>query len=1602
MTEPLRILLLEDHPTDAELIERFLKKSGLTLIAKRVDQRDTFIKALNEFCPDVVLADYSLPHFDGVQALNLVRERDANLPFIFVTGALGEESAVELLCKGANDYVLKHLLTRLPMALERALETAQRQTALHQTEQSLRISEERFRAIVETTLDWIWEVDATGCYTYVSPASQRLLGYAPEEMLGRPLFAFMSPAEATRIRARFADIVASRAPFSLLENVCIHRDGTPVDMETSGIPIFDADGQLLGYRGIDREVTERKRQVAILLLQARRASALLELPRAAEQLGETEFMQIGLALAEELTESRIAFVHFLNEDEETIELVTWSQRTLDNYCRATFDSHYPVLQAGIWADALRERTPIVFNDYANTPNRNCLPEGHAELSRLISLPVMEGERVRMIAGVGNKDTFYNELDVESLQLIANEMWRIVRQRRAEQALRESEERFHALFENMRSGVCVYDASDDGLNFYFRDANRAVERIEQVTRSAMIGKSVTEMFPGIADSGLLTVLQRVWRSGQSEYMPPTFYQDERIFGWRENFVYRLPHGELVTVYEDVTERKALELALEESRERLTLALEGSDMGMWDWQVQTGKTELNERWAEMLGYTLAELQPTTIQTWLELCHPHDRPLIEKGLNAHFQGLTSYYECEVRLRHKAGHWLWILDRGKVVARDENGQPLRMAGTHLDITARKRVDEELRKLSLAVEQSPTSIVITDLDARIEYANPAFTEVSGYTLEEAKRQNPRILQSGNTPHEVYDELWATLQAGNVWRGEFHNRRKDGSNYVELAIISPVRQPDGRITHYLAVKEDITSHKAVEEELKHYRLHLEELVETRTAELKSTEERSRLILESSADGLYGEDVNGFATFINPAACAMLGYSAEQVLNACMHDLIHHSRADGSPYPKEECPIQQALLRGEVLRQDEDVFWHADGHSFPVSYSSHPMYRNGELIGAVVSFFDISVQKQTEAAREAALAEAERLARLKSEFLANMSHEIRTPLNAVLGFAQIGVRQSEGRKAQDFFKRILDSGQLLLGVVNDILDFSKIEAGKFNIEQGLLNVRNVIEHAADQLRERASDKNLELRVEISPNLPATCQGDALRLTQVLGNLLSNAIKFTEHGSVCLSVESCQLTVGDASPETKALMPSQSLTTDNCLLKTENHLIFTVADTGIGMTEQQIARLFRPFEQADGSITRRFGGTGLGLAISKRLIDMMGGTITITSQLGLGSRFVMCIPLRNAKGVIADANQSVASAPLVTNVQQRLRGLVILVAEDNSVNRLVLKELLQDEGCELVQVENGSLAVEQVINHASNAFDLVLMDVQMPVMDGFEAARLIHAHQPTLPIVGLTAHALPSERRQCLNAGMIDHVAKPVELEKLVEVILKYATLSPTASTMTDAPPPLPESSTNEQLQHQDAPLIDWTALALRYQTRPAFLPKLLESVLVGCQTYPDDLRHAASRGEMTRLAFLAHTLKGTAGNLFAKRLQTLAASAEYNARAELPEATRQAFQLANVLETLLRDITHRLDVLTAPHLDQSVIAVESEAITALIDKLEALLVIDDTAVSTLFEENEALLIRTFGEQARQLNRQIERFDYQLALNTLRTLKAQESSCASIRP
>ncbi|MBS1140220.1 MAG: sensory box protein [Proteobacteria bacterium] len=567
---------------------------------------------------------------------------------------------------------------------------------------------------------------------------------------------------------------------------------------------------------------------------------------------------------------------------------------------------------------------------------------------------------------------------------------------------------------------------------------------------------------------------------------------------------------------------------------------------------------------------------------------------------------------------------------------------------------------------------------------------------------------------------------------------KGGHRWLDTHAV-PMLENDGRIKALLGVTRDVTARKQAEAELERYQKQLEELVAERTAALMETEARASHILQSSADGLYGVDTKGAITFINPAACRMLGYTEEQVIGSNGHHLFHHSKPDGSPYPIEECPSHSALRLGETVRVDNEVYWHADGHPVPVMYAIHPMLQDGKTVGAVISFVNVSEQRAAAQARERALLAAENLAKVRSEFLANMSHEIRTPLNGVLGYADIGYRHYQNsEKARDAFAKIKVSGQRLLGVINDVLDFSKIEAGKLNIEQIPVDLSEVIDHSVELVRQKAEAKQLSLEVRLAKDLPRSFMGDPLRLGQVLLNLLSNAVKFTERGEVSI----------EASLE-------------------KDKLRFAVVDTGIGMTSAQVDQLFNPFQQADASSTRRFGGTGLGLAISKRIVDLMHGSITISSQQDKGTTVEFLLPYLAVANATSD---TVDDAPGgVDEVDAPLAGYSILLAEDEPDNQSILVESLSDMGAKVVAVSNGQEAVDRIVNDGAAAYDLLLMDIQMPVMDGYQATHRILQLAPGLPIIAQTAHAFSEERERCFAAGMIGHLSKPINADELVRLV-----------------------------------------------------------------------------------------------------------------------------------------------------------------------------------------------------------------------------------------
>ncbi|AIB13314.1 hypothetical protein ABAZ39_15275 (plasmid) [Azospirillum argentinense] len=502
------------------------------------------------------------------------------------------------------------------------------------------------------------------------------------------------------------------------------------------------------------------------------------------------------------------------------------------------------------------------------------------------------------------------------------------------------------------------------------------------------------------------------------------------------------------------------------------------------------------------------------------------------------------------------------------------------------------------------------------------------------------------------------------------------------------------------------------------------------------------------------------------------------------------------------------------------------------------------------------QQQVEEARR----RAEEASRAKGDFLANMSHEIRTPMNAILGLSHLALRAGPPPRQRGYLTRIRASATALLGIINDILDVSKIEAGMLTLERVPFDLSAVLDMVAGTAALSAEEKGLALRLEVAPDVPTALLGDPLRLGQVLLNLVNNAVKFTESGSVVLGVSAAPRGAEDG----------------------ETELRFAVRDTGIGMTAEQVARLFQPFAQADSSTTRRYGGTGLGLAISRRLAVMMGGGIVVDSAPGLGSTFRFTVTVGVQDGAVTALPAALADPGLAgLRVDEPLRGLRVLVADDNAVNRLVARELLEDAGLAVTAVGSGGEAVRLALEPGAG-YAALLTDVQMPDMDGFAVARAIRRQcgPDRLPIIAMTAHALEEERRRCLDAGMDDHIAKPVEPHRLVAVLNRWLKPFGRREAL-----PVAKAAEMDAVLPDGLEGFDLAPALARMNGRARTLRRAILDFLDRYGDAPVRLEHLRKAGDGPALERFAHGLRGSAGTVGAMAASAAAAALELAAREE---------------------------------------------------------------------------------------------------------------------
>lgn len=850
---------------------------------------------------------------------------------------------------------------------------------------------------------------------------------------------------------------------------------------------------------------------------------------------------------------------------------------------------------------------------------------------------------------------------------------------------------------------------------------------------------------------------------------------------------------------------LVVALQKSEEKRRLAIDLNYIGCWDFDLATGKAIWNDNHFRLMGLEPDDSQ-SNYSIWRDRVHPDDIDWVKDAFDSALESQTKL-EIEYRLVHPSGKTNWVLTKGKGIY-DSSGKAVRMVGVMLDISDRKQVEialeKELIRNKMLLDDSFDGILILDDVGNIIEGNSSFAKMIGWTLEEI------------TSLTIYDidvrwsreELMRGIQefkTGKRAMFETRYRKKDGS-FCNVEVSANSVKYDGNVIQF-CICRDITQRKLAEQSLRES-IQREQMLNQFIQTIRSS---------LDLDIVFSSGTSAIVNLLNLEKASIFQYMDEQGFWKYIASFQDQSEVGDSvdlEIPDQDNPFAEKLKQKEIVQiNDTDTIedpinrelaqrnsgaWllvpiivnEKTWGSLSLSrYQKGSLWQDDEIVLAQtisnqlaiaiqqVSLYqqlqlELAEHQQTEIALAHAKELAEAASKAKSEFLANMSHEIRTPMNGVLGMAQLLSATPLKEEQKNFVQIIMDSGDALLTVINDILDFSKIESGNLQLEQKEFNFKDTMNSVCKLLSKQAFDKNINLQCYINGNAPTTVLGDGSRLRQILINLVGNAIKFTEQGYVSVSY--------------------------SCKLITANiyEFRFSITDTGIGIDSDRIDKLFRPFTQADASINRQFGGTGLGLAICKRLVELMDGTIWVESRGNVGGNppsdwgteyfnhntqgsafyFTVTLPIVEPIQTQKPVNRLGSLLPNPKKPSFEHFPINILIVEDNILNQKIVLLMLKKLGLQAKMVSNGGECLEIVCNQETNVtFDFIFMDVQMPVMDGLTATKMIRQalSSETRPwIVALTADALPEDYNTCINAGMNDYISKPINIEQIERSLLKY--------------------------------------------------------------------------------------------------------------------------------------------------------------------------------------------------------------------------------------
>lgn len=1008
-------------------------------------------------------------------------------------------------------------------------------------EDALRESEQLFNTLAQVSPVGIFRTDPDGLTTYVNPTWSRLSGLSFDEALGNGWLNALHPDDREKISHGWKNSTLEN-DVSVAEYRFLRPDGNILWVMGQAIPEFDSYNRIVGYVGTITDITDRKHSEDALRQSEEKFRAITEQTNSLISLTDangiiTYASPSALEIFNYLPEEMVGrpFMDFLYEED--------IQKAVNAFREAV--------------DKIRVTKNLILR--------------------------MKRKDGSIFYGELNGSDFHSGESRGSLVVIQDISERI----KSDQALKLSEERFRVIAE--KTGTIVYDrnlitnkvhregAILEVLGYSKQEYNSfTVEQFNQLLHEEDRFRVIEGESKLFENGGSLTQFYRL-RHKDGNYVQ---IEDNSVVLTDEN-------GKgirLLGSMKDITERKLTEEALRESEELHRKLL----LTVPDLIVRTNlKGEIifvNESTLQTLGYVPKEnLLGKNMLTFIapkdkERANKNTKLMMERSL-----GIQEY-----TLVFEDGYEIISEVNGDVIV-DSESNPIGMVYVVRDITERKKAEENLRKLSHAVEQSQVSIVITNKDGVIEYVNPKFCEVTGYSIEEVIGQNPRILKSGEWKPESYKGLWNNITTGRNWTGIFHNRKKNGELFWESAHISPIKNESGFVTHFIAVKEDITEKVKAEEELIRYREHLEEMVEERTAQVNSQNIFLRTLIDTIPNPIFVKDTNGNYTDVNPAFEKLTGKSKEELLGANL-DTVLEGRAKELALETDE-----KLLKGEAVSIYEIEMKNASGAMVPfIVYKTAFGFSEGKPEGILGLLVDISERKQMEEKTVLALNREKELNEMKTNFISMASHEFRTPLTTILASAdlvELYHQKWSAEKILNHIKKIQDSVNYMTTLLDDVLTLSRADRGKLKFSPDNLNLRELCNEIIKEISYQAGPTHhLLFDCKLSKDYYVL---DRKLLTQILNNLLSNAVKFSpEGGNVSLNI-----------------------------LEKEEKIEFIVSDEGLGIDQNDLNNIFEPFFR--GKNVTDINGSGLGLNIVKNAVELHGGHIKIESELNKGTKIMFTV-------------------------------------------------------------------------------------------------------------------------------------------------------------------------------------------------------------------------------------------------------------------------------------------------------------------------------------------------------------------------------------------